>query len=359
MVDTTIDIIMTEHISDKPHRRLNILTGEWVQVSPHRTKRPWQGQEEDQVDEQKPEYDPDCYLCPGNSRAGGKQNPEYSSTFVFDNDFSALLPDTENRSFNKENLLVAKTEKGICRVICFSPRHDLTLPEMPVEEIGKVVDLWAEQYEELGGKEFIKYVQIFENKGEMMGCSNPHPHGQIWAQETVPEEPLKEMKQQQAYFEKHRRTLLSDYLEVELAEKERIVAENDHFVVLVPYWAFWPFETLLVSRRPFGSFSEMTDSEKRSLAGILKIITTKYDNLFQVSFPYSAGFHPSPTDGNVHPEWHFHMHFYPPLLRSATIKKFRVGYEMLANPQRDITAEYSAEVLRDLSEVHYKTKVKR
>ena len=335
--------------NDRPHRRLNILTGEWIQVSPHRTKRPWQGQQEEREKSKKPRHDDSCYLCPGNERAGGVHNPNYTSTFAFDNDFSALLPDTTPAHLNRDDLLVANTERGICRVICFSPRHDLTLPEMEVDHIRKVVDLWVDEYRELGSKPFIKYVQIFENKGEMMGCSNPHPHGQIWAQETIPEEPAKELAQQKIYFEKNGRTLLGDYLDAELQEKTRIVVENDDFVVLVPFWAFWPFETLLVSRRPFGRFTDMTVDEKNSLADIIKKITSKYDNLFNISFPYSAGFHPAPTDNDDHSEWHFHMHFYPPLLRSATVKKFRVGYEMLGNPQRDITAEAAAGLLREKS----------
>jgi len=341
--------------NDKPHRRLNILTGEWVQVSPHRTKRPWQGQEEEREKNRKPAYDESCYLCPGNERAGDVINPEYTSTFAFDNDFSALLPDIETDDVNEDDLLVAKTERGQCRVICFSPRHDLTLPEMEIDQIRNIVDLWVDEYRNLGSKPYINYVQIFENKGEIMGCSNPHPHGQIWAQETIPEEPAKELRQQKVYFKKHGRTLLGDYLEREIKEKERIVVENEDFVVIVPFWAFWPFETLLVSRRPFGRFTDMTEKEKTALADIIKKITTKFDNVFNISFPYSAGFHPAPTDGEEHPEWQFHMHFYPPLLRSSTVKKFRVGYEMLGNPQRDITAEYSAGLLRDLPITHYKS----
>ncbi|WP_340102512.1 UDP-glucose--hexose-1-phosphate uridylyltransferase [Rhodohalobacter sp. 8-1] len=341
--------------NEKPHRRLNILTGEWVQVSPHRTKRPWQGKEENRSEGQKLRYDPSCYLCPGNNRAGKATNPDYDSTFAFDNDFSALLADTETESVNNNNLLVAETEKGQCRVICFSPRHDLTLPELEINQIRNVVDLWVDEYRALGSKPFINYVQIFENKGEIMGCSNPHPHGQIWAQETIPEEPAKELRQQKSYFKKHHRTLLGDYLDLELKEKERLVDKNDDFVVLVPFWAFWPFETLLVSRRPFGRFTDMTEKEKTSLVDIIKKITIKFDNVFNISFPYSSGFHPAPTDGEDHPEWHFHMHFYPPLLRSATVKKFRVGYEMLGNPQRDITPEYSAGILRELPDIHYKT----
>ena len=340
--------------SKHPHRRLNLLTGEWVQVSPHRTKRPWQGQEEETAQDKKPEYDPDCYLCPGNDRAGDASNPDYSSTFSFVNDFSALLPDTSNEEENDSDLLIAKGERGICKVICFSPRHDLTLAEMELPQIEKVVDLWVKEYKKLGEKEFINYVQIFENRGEVMGSSNPHPHGQIWAQETIPEEPAKEMRQFEAHYKKHGKTLLSDYLDLELKRKGRLVVENDHFAVVVPFWAFWPFETLVISKRPFARFTDMTDEEKKALADIVKKITVKYDNVFKVSFPYSSGFHPAPTDGKDHPEWHFNMHFYPPLLRSATIKKFRVGYEMLANSQRDVTAEFSAQWLRDLPDVHYK-----
>ncbi len=337
-----------------PHRRLNILTGEWVQVSPHRTKRPWQGQEEDTGGEKKPEYDPDCYLCPGNDRVEGASNPKYNSTFSFENDFSALLPDTSNEEVNDSDLLISKGERGICKVICFSPRHDLTLPEMELFQVKNVVDLWVNEYRELGEKDFINYVQIFENKGEVMGCSNPHPHGQIWAQETIPEEPAKELKQFKEYYKKNGRTMLSDYLKLELKRKERLVVENDHFAVVVPFWAFWPFETLVISKRPFARLTDMTEDEKVGLADIVRRLTIKYDNVFNVSFPYSAGHHPAPTDGKENPEWHYHMHFYPPLLRSATIKKFRVGYEMLANSQRDVTAEYSAGLLRERPEVHYK-----
>lgn len=341
-------------LSNHPHRRLNPLTGEWIQVSPHRAKRPWQGKEEESPTQEKPEYDPKCYLCPGNDRAGDAQNPEYENTFVFTNDFSSLKPDTPTKTLNTKDLLVAKGEKGICRVICFSPRHDLTLPEMEISQIREVVDLWVKEYRELGKRPYINYVQIFENKGEIMGCSNPHPHGQIWAQETIPDEPSKELKQQTEYFDKHEKTLLQDYLELELKLDERVVVQNEHFAVLVPYWAFWPFETLLISKRPFSRFTDMTEDEKDGLADIVKQITVKYDNVFNVSFPYSAGFHPAPTDGIDYPQWHFHMHFYPPLLRSATVKKFRVGYEMLGNPQRDITPEASAELLKDLSSTHYK-----
>jgi len=342
---------MDLHFNDKPHRRLNILTGEWVQVSPHRTKRPWQGKQEIQGVDEQPAYDENCYLCPGNARAGDAKNPKYTSIFAFDNDFSALLPGTDSAGLNHKDLLVANTEKGICRVICFSPRHDITLPEMDPLQVLEVVRLWVKEYRELGEKPFINYVQIFENKGEIMGCSNPHPHGQIWAQETIPDEPAKELKQFKAYYQKKGSTILEDYLSLELERDKRVVAENEHFAVLVPFWAFWPFETLIISKRPFSRLTDMTDREMKGFADIIQCITKTYDKVFNISFPYSAGLHPAPTDGVEHPEWHFHMHFYPPLLRSATIKKFRVGYEMLANSQRDITAENSAELLKELSKL--------
>lgn len=340
-----------------PHRRLNPLTGEWVLVSPHRTQRPWQGQVEMPPQDVKPPYDPGCYLCPGNRRAGEARNPVYSGTFVFQNDFAALTPDTPAAGPDKDNgssLLVARPEPGDCRVICFSPRHDLTLPEMDLADIRRVVDVWLEQYLELGAMPGINYVQIFENKGAMMGASNPHPHGQIWANASLPNEPAKEDRQQAAYWAEHGRSLLADYLARELSARERLVVENDHFVVVVPFWAVWPFETLLLSRRHLPAIDRLTGEEKDGLADILKQVTTRYDNLFNVSFPYSMGFHQQPTDGQDRPYWHFHAHFYPPLLRSATVKKFMVGYEMLAGPQRDITAEQAAGRLRSLPDVHYK-----
>jgi UDPglucose--hexose-1-phosphate uridylyltransferase len=340
-------------LKEHPHRRWNALTGEWILVSPHRAKRPWLGYIEQAPQQTLQSYDPSCYLCPGNKRAGDHANPHYTSTFVFDNDFSALQPHTPPVSLAEGVLVVARGEPGICRVVCFSPRHDLTLAEMDVEDIRRLVDVWTAEYTALGAKRFINYVQIFENKGEVMGCSNPHPHGQIWAEESIPAEPAKEAQQMLSFRERTGRSLLEVYLEQELKAAERLVFENVEFAVLVPFWAVWPFETLVVSKRVFGSLADMTDREKDSFADVLKRITTRYDNLFNTSFPYSAGIHQSPTDGVEHPEAHFHMHFYPPLLRSATIKKFMVGYEMLANPQRDTTPELSAARLRELPEVHY------
>jgi UDPglucose--hexose-1-phosphate uridylyltransferase len=340
----------TEH----PHRRFNALAGEWVLVSPHRSKRPWQGQQEETEQDNRPAYDPTCYLCPGNDRVGGDVNPKYTDTFVFNNDFGALTADVPTGGINEGGLLRAEAESGVCRVICFSPRHDLTLPQMTTPAIRKVVDLWVTEFTTLGARPDINYVQIFENKGPMMGCSNPHPHGQIWAQRTVPGEPAKESVEQLAYFEKHGRTLLTDYLAIELEKKERVVIENEHFVVLVPFWAVWPFETIVIARRPVQDITQLTDDERTALADIIRRLTIRYDNLFNISFPYSSGLHQRPTDGEEHPEWHLHMHFYPPLLRSATVRKFMVGYEMLGDPQRDVTPEFSAGRLREQSETHYK-----
>jgi UDPglucose--hexose-1-phosphate uridylyltransferase len=344
------------NLTEQPHRRLNILTGEWILVSPHRAKRPWQGQVEKNNEHPLPHYDPLCYLCPGNSRAQGVENPNYTSTFVFTNDFSALLPHNRIVDYNVENLLVGKTESGVCRVVCFSPEHQTTLPEMSVEKIRSIIDVWTTEYEMLGAKSDINYVQIFENKGAVMGCSNPHPHGQIWAQNSIPVEPLKELQQSAAYFKKNHSCILCDYIALEQKQQVRIVCKNADFVALVPFWAVWPFEAMIISRRHTSSLSDLKDTEKNSFADIIKRLTARYDNLFEMSFPYSSGIHQQPVDGDQMHQVHFHMHFYPPLLRSATVKKFMVGYEMLANPQRDITAEFSAERLRDCSEIHYKQK---
>jgi len=335
-----------------PHRRFNPLTREWVLVSPHRTERPWQGHVERALSEELPSYDSHCYLCPGNERAGGAKNPQYASTHVFDNDFPALLPDTQPSQFAQGPLMVAQTELGTCRVVCFSPNHSLTLARMGVPEIRRVVDTWIDQYIELGSRASINYVQIFENRGEIMGCSNPHPHCQIWAGETLPNEWMKEQAAQAAYRSKEGSCLLCDYLALE-QRPERLVYENDSFVALVPFWAVWPFEILLASRRHFTSIEVLTDAERNDLADILKQVTTRYDNLFEVSFPYTMGFHQRPTDGEAHDEWHLHAHYFPPLLRSATVRKFMVGYEMLAEPQRDITPEAAARRLRELPARHY------
>lgn len=342
------------NLQDYPHRRYNPLTGDWIVVSPHRMRRPWQGQVETLFRENRPAHDPVCYLCPGNERAGGARTPAYTGTYVFDNDFPGLLTDTPPGGPNVGGLLVAEAERGICRVVCFSPRHDLTLPELDPASLRRVVDTWTEQTKELGARPGVNYVQIFENKGAMMGCSNPHPHGQIWATEHLPNEPAKEQAAQLAYRAAHGSCLLCDYLALELAHDERIVCANDHFVALAPFWATWPFETMVISRRHVGSLTDLTEAERDALADILKRLTTRYDNLFQTPFPYSAGFHQRPTDGDPHPEWHLHAHFYPPLLRSATVRKFMVGFEMLGTPQRDLTAETAAARLRALPERHYR-----
>lgn len=337
---------MNENLSKYPHRRYNILTGEWVLVSPHRTQRPWQGKQESKSKQQGEKYDPTCYLCPTNTRASGDTNPNYKNTFVFINDYSALLPDTPEFNSN-EGLLKAQGEKGICKVICFSPNHSLTLPDMELAEIGLVIDTWQKEYLELGQMDFINHVQIFENKGAIMGCSNPHPHGQIWAQESIPTEVQKKTKSQKEYYTKNKRSLLADYIEQERKENIRVVSENETFVSIVPYWAVWPYEVLIAPKRHIIHIGELKTTEKHDFADQIKTVTQKYDRLFDTSFPYSAGIHQSPTDAK-HEEWHMHMSFYPPLLRSATVKKFMVGYEMFGMPQRDITAELAAEKLKEL-----------
>jgi len=336
-----------------PHRRFNPLIRQWVVVSPQRTQRPWRGKVEHPPAVPRHAYDPDCYLCPGNPRAGGARNPTYSSTFFFDNDYPGLLPDPPQVDVNESELLVAGTERGVCRVLCFSPRHDLTIARMSAAELQQVVDAWVEQSQSLGSLDWVQHVQIFENRGEIMGASNPHPHCQIWAVSHLPNEATREQTSQQEYGDQHHSCLLCDYLKLEMGHKERIVCENEAFVVLVPYWAVWPFETLLVSRRHFGGMDELAPRERGLLGDILKRLTVRYDNVFEVPFPYTMGFHQRPTDGQQHPEWHLHAHYYPPLLRSATVQKFMVGYEMLATPQRDITPESAAARLREAGEVHY------
>lgn len=341
---------MFETFADQVHRRYNPLTDSWVLVSPHRNKRPWQGQQEALVLEQRPPYDPTCYLCPGNVRSSGQRNPEYASVYAFTNDFAALLPDTDAGELNHKDLLRAETERGICKVICFSPRHDLTIADMDLDVIRKVVELWIEEHKSLSALPWIRYIQIFENKGAVMGCSNPHPHGQIWASSSVPDEPSKKDKSQSAYYQKNARTLLQDYLDLELAQGKRLLFENQSFVALVPFWAVWPFEVMILPKRPMAHIVAMTDAEQKDLAHAYKLLAMTYDKLFGISFPYSAGIHQAPLGLSHQAHWHWHMVFMPPLLRSATVKKFMVGYEMLANPQRDITPEQAATRLREICE---------
>jgi len=338
-----------------PHRRYNPLLDEWVLCSPHRLQRPWQGQVEDEAPPTRLRYDPSCYLCPGNVRANGQKNPAYETTFAFDNDFPALLPQSEASPADDSGLLVAEPATGRCRVLCFSPRHDLTLAEMAAPEIRPVVDAWAREFEALGSDPAIGYVQVFENKGAMMGCSNPHPHCQVWATGHVPLIPAKKRATQEAYFARHGRDLVGDCLARELAAGERVVLRNDHWVALVPFWAVWPFEAMLVPVRRVPDLPALTPPERDALADAIRRLAVRYDNLFHTSFPYSMGFHSRPTDGREHPYWRLHAVYCPPLLRSATVRKFLVGYELTAEPQRDLTAEDAAARLREQPEVHYRT----
>jgi UDPglucose--hexose-1-phosphate uridylyltransferase len=337
-----------------PHRRYNPLLDEWVLCSPHRLQRPWQGQVEDEAREDRPAHDPSCYLCPGNLRANGERNPRYPATFAFDNDFAALLPESPMEPVDEDGLLVAEPATGRCRVLCFSPRHDLTLAEMDAPAIRPVVDAWAREVETIGSDPAIRYVQVFENKGAMMGCSNPHPHGQVWATSYVPVGPARKLETQRAYFERHGRDLLGDYLEKELGAAERVVCRNDRWVALVPWWAVWPFELMLVPVRRVPDMPSLTGAERDALADIVRRVSVRYDNLFRTSFPYSMGFHGRPADGEEHPWWRLHAAYFPPLLRSATVRKFLVGFELTAEPQRDLTAEDAASRLRALAETHYR-----
>jgi UDPglucose--hexose-1-phosphate uridylyltransferase len=337
-----------------PHRRWNPLRQSWVMVSPHRTQRPWLGEVAKNAAPMAVTHDPQCYLCPGNKRAGGETNPAYTGIFTFVNDYAALLPDeTTATEAPSSPLLTAEPARGICKVLCFHPDHSLTLARMTREEIRPVVDAWTKEYQELAVLGWIKYVQIFENRGAMMGASNPHPHGQIWSTSFVPDEPALETQAQRDHLDRTGHCLLCEYLAAEQAAQERIIFENEHFVALVPWWATWPFEALLLPRRHLGALPEFSAAERDSLADALRRLATRFDNLFETSFPYTMGFHQTPTDGGEHAEWHFHAHFYPPLLRSATVRKFMVGFEMLGMPQRDITPEDAASRLRACSEQHY------
>ena len=338
---------MDTNLQDYSHKRFNILTGEWVLVSPHRAKRPWQGQNEEISNEKRPTHDPSCYLCAGNTRINGEVNTDYKDVFVFTNDFAALQKDSPDFSVN-DGLLIAESEKGICKVICFSPDHSKSLADMTPTEIQKVVFAWQKEYKELGANDLINYVQIFENKGAVMGCSNPHPHGQIWSQSTLPNEVAKKNTNQLNYFNKNNRSLLSDYLQQELEKDERVIYQNDAFVVLIPFWAVWPYETMIVPKKQKSNILELDDNEALLYADAISVITKTYDKLFNTSFPYSSGIHQAPTNGEGNSHWHFHMSFYPPLLRSATVKKFMVGYEMFGSPQRDITAEQAVKTLKSL-----------
>ncbi|CEP63344.1 UDP-glucose:hexose-1-phosphate uridylyltransferase LALA0_S08e00276g [Lachancea lanzarotensis] len=357
--------------TDNSHRRYNPLTDSWVLVSPHRAKRPWLGQQEAIAKPTEPEFDSKCYLCPGNARASGEVNPKYTSTLIFSNDFPAVkleqprLYEDDYHNSLKRRFMKTQSVEGNCFVLCFSPKHNLTLPLLPLDDVVNVVEAWKKLYVDLGkeakqnGKPY-KYIQIFENKGSAMGCSNPHPHGQAWCCSTVPSEVEKEFKSFAKYTSEHSGNLLADYVALERKERERIVLENDSFVVVVPYWAVWPFETLVVSKAHLSSIAEFNDKQQRDLASIVKKLTTKYDNLFETSFPYSMGLHQAPlnaTQEEKNTAW-FHMHFYPPLLRSATVRKFLVGFELLGEPQRDLTAEQAAKRLVDLDgDVHYAEKL--
>ena len=338
---------MNSELQDYSHKRFNILTGEWVLVSPHRAKRPWQGQEEEVNEDVRPSYDKKCYLCAGNERANGAINPNYDSVFVFTNDFAALQKDSNTFSLN-EGLLKAESEQGICKVVCFSPDHSKSLAQMEISAIENVIETWKHEYIELGKIDTINYVQIFENKGAVMGCSNPHPHGQIWSQSTLPNEVSKKDNQQLKYFQENNSSLLKDYLDQELSKNERIIFKNDAFVVLVPFWAVWPFETMIIPKASQKSITDISSSDYTYFAEAISVLTRAYDELFKCSFPYSSGIHQAPTNGKNNNHWQWHMSFYPPLLRSATIKKFMVGYEMFGTPQRDITAEKAANLLRNL-----------
>jgi UDPglucose--hexose-1-phosphate uridylyltransferase len=346
------------NLSQDSHRRYNPLTREWVLVSPNRTARPWQGQVEAVDVMEASDYDPKCYMCPGNVRANGTQNPKYAKTFVFDNDFPAMNPNTTEGMIEVKELLVAKGEPGICRVVCFSPRHDLRLARMDQETVRGVLDILAEQHAQLAALPWVNYVLPFENSGALMGASNPHPHCQIWANGNLPNEASRELTSVGTYMRAHGSCMLCDYVKLELKRHERVVCENKLFVAIVPFWAVWPFETLVIGKQHNSGFTDLSADARDALAELLIRLTTRYDNLFKAPFPYTMGYHCAPTDGAAHPGWHFHAHFYPPLLRSTTVRKYLVGYEMLGTPQRDITPEEAAKQLRDVQRWHYLEDVK-
>jgi len=336
--------------ANHPHRRFNPMLEEWVLVSPHRGNRPWQGQLEQAESEECTPYDEECYLCSGNTRVNGVINDHYTGTYVFNNDFAALQPDTPAVA-SDDPLFRMSTEQGESRVICFSPDHSKTLPQLSVDQIKQIVDTWQQQCQQLG--ERYQSVQIFENKGTLMGCSNPHPHGQIWAQQQLPTLVEKKHQSFADYYQTHGTNMLQDYAAKEQDNQQRIVVENNDWLVVVPYWAAWPFETLVLPKFSVSRMTELSEPQKVTLADIIKQITIRYDNLFQCSFPYSMGWHGAPFDGQDHLAWTLHASFFPPLLKDATVRKFMVGYEMMAEPQRDITSEQAADLLRQSSSTHY------
>jgi UDPglucose--hexose-1-phosphate uridylyltransferase len=330
--------------AEHPHRRYNPLRDEWILVSPHRAKRPWQGQEDAADLVERPAHDPECYLCPGNQRITGQTNPDYAGTYVFANDYAALLPDAPSPN-ETDPLFRAEGAHGESRVICFSPDHAKTLPELSLEAIGGVIHAWAAEVSDLG--QLYANVQVFENKGAMMGCSNPHPHGQVWATDYLPHEVAIEDRTQAA--------MPGMLLELAMREVDgpRMVVQTDHWLAIVPWWASWPFETLLLPRFAVQRLPDLTSEQRSDLAVALKQLTARYDNLFRCSFPYSMGWHGAPHTDGAKDHWQLHAHFYPPLLRSASVRKFMVGYEMLAEAQRDLTPEQAAERLRAVQPVHF------
>ncbi len=337
------------------HRRFDPLGGCWVLVSPQRTQRPWEGQREDPGIDQRLSYSPHCRLCAGNIRALGAVNPAYSGTFVFDNDYPALMQQLPDAGESQPSpLWRMAAARGTARVICYSPDHGRTLPELDLPNIEAVVQTWCEQTDELG--RLWRWVQVFENKGEAMGCSNPHPHGQVWASDFLPDLPAREDRQQRDWLQRYAEPMLLMLARDEMADGARVVEANDDWVVIVPFWAAWPFETLVLPRFAVQRMPELQAARRASLARVLKQLTARYDNLFECSFPYSMGWHGAPTGpmaGDM-PHWQLHAHFYPPLLRSATVRKFMVGYEMLAEPQRDLSPERAAALLRALPPRHYR-----